>query len=62
MKNVLEIMNDLKEKGLIKDYAIVGAIATLRWAEPFFTRDLDKFFILCYQNKQRQILESLKRF
>jgi hypothetical protein len=48
MKNVLEVMNNLKEKGLIKDYAIGGAIATLKWTEPFFTRDLDKFFILCY--------------
>jgi hypothetical protein len=38
-------MNNLKEKGLIKDYAIGGAIATLRWTEPFFTRDLDIFVI-----------------
>jgi hypothetical protein len=48
MKNVLEVMNNLKDKGLIKEYAIGGAIATLIWAEPFFIRDLDKFFILCY--------------
>jgi hypothetical protein len=39
-------MNELKERGLIKDYAIGGAIAALRWTEPFFTQDLDVFIIL----------------
>ena len=36
MKKAIEVMNELKEKGLIKDYAIGGAIAALRWVEPFF--------------------------
>jgi len=31
----IEVMNKLKEKGLIKDYAIGGAIAALRWVELF---------------------------
>lgn len=39
-------MNELKNNGLIKDYAIGGAIAALRWTEPFFTQDLDVFVIL----------------
>ncbi|MBM4465828.1 MAG: hypothetical protein FJ014_09795 [Chloroflexi bacterium] len=46
MKNAIRVMNELKEKGLIKDYAIGGAIAALRWTEPFFTQDLDVFIIL----------------
>jgi predicted nucleotidyltransferase len=45
MRDTLRIINELKEKGLIKDYAIGGAIAALRWVEPFFTRDLDIFII-----------------
>lgn len=46
MRNALKVLNELKEKGLIKDYAIGGAIAVLRWTEPFFTQDLDIFILL----------------
>lgn len=46
MKEVLRILNELKEKGLVKDYAIGGAVAALRWTEPFFTQDLDIFVVL----------------
>jgi len=46
VKKTLSVLNELKEKGLIKDYAIGGAIAALRWTEPFFTEDLDIFIIL----------------
>ena len=46
MKNTLKVLNELKEKKLIEDYAIGGAIAALRWAEPFFTQDLDIFIVL----------------
>ena len=46
MKAVLQILNQLKERGVIKDYAIGGAIAALRWTEPFFTQDLDVFVIV----------------
>lgn len=45
MKKTLEIINELKERQLIKNYAIGGAIAALKWVEPFFTRDLDLFVI-----------------
>ncbi len=46
MKHALSVLNELKAKGLIRDYAIGGAIAALRWTEPFFTQDLDVFIIL----------------
>ena len=35
----------MKEKGLIKDYAIGGGIATLFYTEPFLTYDLDIFIL-----------------
>ena len=55
----IEVMNKLKEKGLIKDYAIGGAIAALKWVEPFFTQDLDIFVILEKEaNKQELIILS----
>ena len=46
MKETLRVLNELKEKGRIKDYAICGGIAALRWTEPFFTQDLDIFVVL----------------
>lgn len=45
MKKTLEVINELKQRGLINDYAIGGAIAALKWTEPFFTRDLALFII-----------------
>ncbi|MEX1137899.1 MAG: nucleotidyltransferase [Bacteroidota bacterium] len=45
MKKTLEVVNGLKEHGIIEEYAIGGAIAALKWTEPFFTRDLDLFII-----------------
>ena len=49
-------MNELKERGLIKDYAIGGAIAALRWTEPFFTVDLDVFIILEEEADERGLI------
>ena len=46
MKKTLEILNKLKEKGLIEDYAIGGGIATIFYTEPVFTYDLDIFVII----------------
>ncbi len=56
MKKTLEVINELKEKELIKDYAIGGAIATLRWTEPFFTRDLDIFVILFTEPNEKNLI------
>jgi len=52
MKKTIEVINTLKEEGLIKDYAIGGAIGVLRWVEPFFTQDLDIFIILIKEIKE----------
>lgn len=45
MKKTIEVLNQLQKKGLIKDYAIGGGIATIFYVEPFFTYDLDVFII-----------------
>lgn len=56
MKKTLEIINDLKEKGLVRDYAIGGAIGALRWVEPFFTYDLDIFIIPAQETKNKELI------
>lgn len=43
MNKTLEIINELKDKGLIEDYVIGGGIATVYYVESFFTKDLDIF-------------------
>jgi len=45
MREAIQVINELKEKGLIKDYAIGGGIATLFYTEPFLTYDLDIFIL-----------------
>lgn len=57
MKKALEVMNELKEKKLIKDYAIGGAIAALKWVEPFLTRDLDIFVIPSEEIKKKNLID-----
>ena len=56
MKNTLKVINELKEKGLIRDYAIGGAIGVLKWVEPFFTRDLDIFVILPEEPEGKKLI------
>ena len=43
MKLTLQVLNDLKREGVIREYAIGGAVAALFYAEPSFTQDLDVF-------------------
>ena len=44
--DVIAAINDLKERGLIQDYAISGAIAQLFWDEAVVTFDLDVLVLL----------------
>lgn len=46
MKETIEVLNELKEKGLVEGYAIGGGIATIFYTEPVFTYDLDVFVIV----------------
>lgn len=43
MKEALEVLNSLKDRALIDNYAIGGGIATIFYTEPIFTYDLDVF-------------------
>ena len=45
MKQTLKVINELKEKKIIHNYAIGGGIAALFYIEPFLTYDLDVFII-----------------
>jgi hypothetical protein len=45
LADVLRAANDLVSAGLIKDYALGGALAAIYYVEPFTTYDADIFFI-----------------
>ena len=55
MKKALEILNKIKEKGLVEDYAIGGGIATIFYTEPVFTYDLDVFVIVKHESSSKII-------
>jgi len=41
MRGSIAVVAKLKEKGVITNYAIAGAVAALNYIEPFLTADLD---------------------
>jgi hypothetical protein len=43
MKETLEVINRMVADGVVKDYAIGGAVAAIHYLEPFDTADLDTF-------------------
>jgi len=45
LADVLRAANELVSAGLIKDYALGGALAAIYYTEPFTTYDADIFFI-----------------
>lgn len=59
MEKALIVINDLKENGLIKDYAVGGGIAVVFYIEPILTYDLDIFFIPAGENDGLLVLSSL---
>ena len=45
LADILRAANELASSGLIKDYALGGALAAMRYVEPLATYDADIFFI-----------------
>lgn len=45
LADILRAGNELVSAGLIKDYALGGALAAIHYVEPFTTYDADIFFI-----------------
>jgi len=56
MDKTLMMINDLKKKKLIKDYAIGGGIAAMFYIEPILTYDLDVFVITPKGGKSGKVI------
>jgi hypothetical protein len=46
MEQTLQVINRMKEDGVIENYAIGGAMAAMFYIDPFNTEDLDIFFAI----------------
>lgn len=46
MERTLKVLNELEREGILRRYAIGGAIAALFYMDPFESEDLDVFIIL----------------
>lgn len=56
MEKTLKVVNELRKKGLIEDYAIGGGIATIFYVEPFLTYDLDIFIIPSKKERRKDLI------
>lgn len=56
MERALKVINRMKDEGVVRNYAIGGAMALLFYAEPALTYDLDVF---CTLKETRSPLVSL---
>ena len=46
MRTLIKLLNEMKAKGIISDYAIGGATALIHYLEAFETQDIDVFVVL----------------
>ncbi|MCS7231644.1 MAG: hypothetical protein RMJ67_05865 [Elusimicrobiota bacterium] len=54
IEKVFKVIFEMYKEGVLKDYAIGGATATIYYTEPFATQDVDIFF--CPQEKNGIVL------
>lgn len=56
-EQTLRVLNEMKEAGVIEEYAIAGAMALVFWVEPVETYDLD---VLVFLNEESSEIVSLR--
>lgn len=62
MKKTLKVITELKNEGVIEDYAIAGDIAIIFYVEPILTYDLDIFFTYKTEPESLVSLEPIYKF
>jgi len=45
MKKAIQVLNEIRDEGVIKEYAVGGAMAAMFYTEPIATYDLDVFVL-----------------
>ncbi len=62
MEKTLAVINQLKEQGVINDYAVCGGMAAMFYMEPVLTYDLDIFCVLAGEEKGLNILAPIYKW
>jgi hypothetical protein len=62
MKKTIKVINELKRKKLIKDYAIGGGIAAIFYIEPILTYDLDVFITPTEEGRRKNLISLSSLF
>lgn len=59
MEKTLQIINQLRDEGIFKDYAVAGAVASIFYIEPITTYDLDILIVVSEDNTSLVSLEPI---
>jgi hypothetical protein len=59
MDKAIKIIDEMQSKGIIKQYAVGGAVAAIFYIEPILTYDLDVFFVPSEEKEDLLALSSL---
>jgi hypothetical protein len=51
MDKAIKVLNEMQSKGIVKKYALGGAVAAIFYVEPILTYDLDVFFVPSEKNE-----------
>ncbi len=62
MKETLKLLNRMVKDGVIRDYAIGGAVAAIYYLEPFDTADLDIFVQIDASESELMILAPIYEY
>jgi hypothetical protein len=62
VEKTLAIINELKESGIIDDYAIAGGIGAIFYIETILTYDLDIFFTYRTEPRGLEILKPIYQY
>lgn len=61
-RDAIQVLNSMRDEGVIEDYALAGAMAILFWTEPVPTFDLDVLVFLPASGGPPVSLDSIYRW
>jgi hypothetical protein len=62
MEETFKVINQIKEDGVIEDYAVGGAVAAIFYVEPFTTYDIDIFCAFSAQGSGLMLLTPIYEY
>ncbi len=60
--DAIRTLNGLKRRKVIRDYVLIGAIASTAYMEPIYTEDLDIIVLVDTDSEYRQVFRDVAKF